>query len=96
MILLNVQQYCKTEQGIRSVLLTTAVPVSKEIKDELCQKIDESYQCTTELSEKVDEDIIGGFVLQIDVCSVQKMHLRFDRTPALSDSTPLLPHFACQ
>jgi F-type H+-transporting ATPase subunit delta len=66
MILLDVQQYCKTEQGIRSAILTTAVPISEIIKEELKQKINDSYKCTTELSEKVDEDIIGGFVLQID------------------------------
>ena len=66
LILLNVKEYCKAEKGVRSALLTTAVPISKEIKDELCGKINESYQCTTELSEKIDDDIIGGFILQID------------------------------
>ena len=65
-ILLNVQQYCKAEKGIKSALLTTAVPISDKIKGELTRKINESYQCNTELSEKIDEDIIGGFVLQID------------------------------
>ncbi len=66
LILLNVQQYCRIEKGIRTALITTAVPISKEIKDELSSKINESYQCTTELSENIDEDIIGGFILQID------------------------------
>lgn len=66
LILLNIISYCKSEKGIKKALLTTAVPISEKIKQELTKKINEGYQCDAELSEMIDEDIIGGFVLQID------------------------------
>ncbi len=57
----------KDYKGIKVLKLTTAVPVSENVKQELIQKIKEKTSIKNiELLEKVDEGIIGGFVLQID------------------------------
>lgn len=59
-----VKQY-KELKNIHSVKLTTAVPVSQEIKNAFVEQIKKTSAIQNiELEAKVDEKIIGGFVLQ--------------------------------
>jgi F-type H+-transporting ATPase subunit delta len=60
-----ITQY-KDFKGIRTVKLTTAAPVSNEVKSAILEKVkkEEGIQ-TLELQETIDPNIIGGFVLQI-------------------------------
>ncbi len=54
-------------KGIHKLTLTTAVPVSDEIKKSFIEKIEASPSINSvELVSIVDEKIIGGFVLEID------------------------------
>jgi F-type H+-transporting ATPase subunit delta len=56
-------------KGIKIMKLTTSVPVSAETKENIRQRIQaiERYKNSTLiLEEKVDESLIGGFVIQID------------------------------
>lgn len=65
-IIAFIKEY-KAYKGIRVLKITTAVPVGNEIKQELVNKIQESTPIKNiELEEKVDADIIGGFILQMD------------------------------
>jgi F-type H+-transporting ATPase subunit delta len=60
-----IEQYKKHEQ-IFSVKLTTATPISDEIKQEIVDKVkSQSNMKTIELTAEVNEELIGGFVLQI-------------------------------
>jgi F-type H+-transporting ATPase subunit delta len=60
-----VQQY-KDYKGINIAKLTTAVPVSQEIKDAILNKIRLAFGVEhIELNTEVNEAIIGGFVLEI-------------------------------
>lgn len=60
-----IDQY-KTNQQIFTVKLTTATPVSDEVKREIVDKVkSESNMKNIELTTEVDESLIGGFVLQI-------------------------------
>ncbi len=60
-----IEQY-KENQQIHTVKLTTATPVSEEVKKEIVEKVkSQSGMKNIELSTVVDEDLIGGFVLQI-------------------------------
>lgn len=53
--------------GIHRVRLTTATPVSEAIKDSFIQKIKSSSDIEKiELETKVNENLIGGFVLEMD------------------------------
>lgn len=56
----------KVHKNIQSVKLTTAAPVSDSIKNAIVDQVKKSagFQ-NIELEERVDADIIGGFVLQI-------------------------------
>jgi F-type H+-transporting ATPase subunit delta len=54
-------------RGIHKVKLTTATPVSEAIKNSFIQKIKASSDIHyIELETKVNENLIGGFVLEMD------------------------------
>jgi F-type H+-transporting ATPase subunit delta len=60
-----ITQY-KEYKNIYTVKLTTAGPVSNDVKNAVIAQVKKTsgYQ-NIELEEKVDKDIIGGFVLQV-------------------------------
>ena len=61
-----INQY-KERKGIKTVKLTTAVPVSDAVKAEIINQVKKSGGFDNlELVETVDPSIIGGFVLQAD------------------------------
>jgi F-type H+-transporting ATPase subunit delta len=61
-----ISQY-KEHKGIKTVKLTTAVPVSDAVKAEIIAQVKKSGGFDNlELLETVDPAIIGGFVLQAD------------------------------
>ena len=60
-----IQQYKNYEQ-IHTVTLTTAVPVSDEVKNAIIDRVKAVAKIQhTELVSKVDPAIIGGFVLEV-------------------------------
>ncbi|MEP6846445.1 MAG: ATP synthase F1 subunit delta [Panacibacter sp.] len=61
-----IEQFNKIK-GIHKVKLTTAVPVSDEIKNSFINQIESSSTINNiELKAVVDEKIIGGFVLEME------------------------------
>lgn len=61
-----IEQYQQLK-GIHSVTLTTAAPISEELKQAIRQKVQsERALGTVELETKTDERLIGGFVLEFD------------------------------
>ena len=60
-----IDQY-KEKQQIYPVKLTTAAPVSEEVKQTIVEQVrSQSHLKNIELTTAVDESLIGGFVLQI-------------------------------
>lgn len=60
-----ISQY-KQNKNIHTVKLTTAIPVSDDVRKAIVDQVKKSSGYDNiELEEKVDENIIGGFVLQI-------------------------------
>jgi F-type H+-transporting ATPase subunit delta len=60
-----IAQY-KTQKKIHIVKLTTAQPASEAVKKAIIEQVKKSGGFENiELEEKVDKDIIGGFVLQV-------------------------------
>ncbi|MBC7828459.1 MAG: ATP synthase F1 subunit delta [Chitinophagaceae bacterium] len=60
-----IEQY-KHQKGIHTIRLTTAVPVSEELKQAIIDKIQTlTPMKTVEMETVVREDIIGGFLLEI-------------------------------
>lgn len=56
----------KTHKNIQTIHLTTAAPVSDTVKQSIVNQVKKSggFQ-NVELEEKINPDIIGGFILQI-------------------------------
>jgi F-type H+-transporting ATPase subunit delta len=60
-----IEQY-KEFREIYSVKLTTATPISEEVKQAIIDKVkSQSNMKNIELTAEVDEKLIGGFVLQV-------------------------------
>ncbi|RYG01930.1 MAG: ATP synthase F1 subunit delta [Chitinophagaceae bacterium] len=60
-----IEQY-KVLKNIFVVKLTTAIPASEELKATIVEKVKQTTaQQNIELETEVDEDLIGGFVLQM-------------------------------
>lgn len=60
-----ITQYNKIK-GIQIIKLTTAAPVSDDLKEQIVQKIKAQTQfANIELRTEVKEDLIGGFVLEM-------------------------------
>lgn len=61
-----VQQY-KELKNIKTVKLTTAAPVTDVLRAAIMKKVDSALSgATIELTEHIDEALIGGFVLQME------------------------------
>jgi len=56
----------KQEKGIKLASLITAVPIGKEIRYVMVSTIKKIHHTEIELAEKVDKEIIGGFILQVE------------------------------
>lgn len=60
-----IDQY-KKQKGIHTVKLTTAVPVTEEVKKQIIGQVQtQTNLANIDLNATVNEDIIGGFVLEI-------------------------------
>lgn len=71
-----IEQFNKIK-GIHKVKLTTAIPVSDEIKNAFTKKIKASSSINNiELEAITDEKIIGGFVLEMDGKLIDESVLR--------------------
>ncbi len=60
------QEAYREYKNIQTIRLTTAIPIDASIRHEIMEKVKQEggYQ-HIEVEEKVDSDLIGGFVLQI-------------------------------
>jgi len=65
-ICLNFIQYYLTFFNIRQATIKTAQPLSLKTREDFKNLIKKSFNSEIELKEKVDEKIIGGFILTID------------------------------
>ena len=52
-------------KGIQSATLITAVPVTKDVENQVLKKISELTDKKTTLIKKIDQTLIGGFILRI-------------------------------
>ena len=62
----NYMDLTRRHRGIRQVTLTTAVPVSQELKNEMAALITGTKTGSIEYNEHVDKSVIGGFILRVD------------------------------
>ena len=59
-------KYYKEASGIKVAVLKTAIQLDKQLKEQLAQIIRKKFNSDIELSELVNESLIGGFVLTVE------------------------------
>jgi F-type H+-transporting ATPase subunit delta len=63
----NFLDFHKADAGIKTIILTTAMHVDKEIKQKISQRFTQGRSnLEHELQTRVKPSIIGGFMLQVD------------------------------
>jgi F-type H+-transporting ATPase subunit delta len=62
----NYLELTRRHRGIRQVTITTAIPVSGKIKEELAAVITGVSNGTIEYIEQVNSSIVGGFIIRVD------------------------------
>lgn len=56
----------RKEQGVVTAIVTSASPLSEKAIAQLKALLETSYKAKVEMSEKVNEELIGGLVLRVD------------------------------
>ncbi|MGQ7869039.1 ATP synthase F1 subunit delta [Sunxiuqinia sp. sy24] len=54
------------DQGVKSAVITTAIALQKDLITQINKQLESQFNTRVELSERVDSDLIGGFVLRVD------------------------------
>lgn len=62
----NFSDLYRKKQGIKRATITSAITLQKDIISQIKEKLENGFNAKVELSERVNEDLIGGFVLRID------------------------------
>lgn len=62
----NFLDLIRKEQGIKTAVVTSAISLSDETIAQLKALLEANYNAKVELSEKLNEELLGGFVLRID------------------------------
>ncbi len=65
-ILRNFLELYRKASGITEVTLTTAQQFTNEQVKEISDFVSKKYNTKVELNQKIDEDLVGGFVLRIE------------------------------
>jgi len=62
----NLEDLYRREEGIKTAVLTSAQSLEADIVSQISKMLEKEYQAKVELSEKVDEKLIGGFILRVE------------------------------
>jgi F-type H+-transporting ATPase subunit delta len=62
----NLEDLYRQQEGIKTAVLTSAQSLDADIVDQISKMLEKEFQAKVELSEKVDEKLIGGFVLRVE------------------------------
>ncbi len=65
-ILRTFLEYYKSQQNIKSAILTTAIEINEELKKQIINVIKKQYNYEVEMSHTINKKLIGGFTLQIN------------------------------
>jgi F-type H+-transporting ATPase subunit delta len=62
----NLEDLYRREEGIRSAVLTSALPLSESLVLQVRKILETEFDAKVELSQKVDNRLLGGFVIRVD------------------------------
>lgn len=62
----NLEDLYRQEEGIKSVVLTSAKPMDEAMVSQISKFLESELHAKVELTQKVNEDLIGGYVVRFD------------------------------
>lgn len=62
----NLEDLYRQEEGIKSAVLTSAQPLNEALVLQVQKILETEFKAKVELSQKVDANLIGGFVIRVD------------------------------
>ncbi|HZL12190.1 MAG TPA: ATP synthase F1 subunit delta [Prolixibacteraceae bacterium] len=62
----NLENLYRQEEGIKTAILTSAEPLDEALVLQVRKILETEFNAKIELSETVDDELIGGFVLRVD------------------------------
>lgn len=62
----NLEDLYRQEEGIKTAVLTSAQSLDADIVFQINKMLEKEFKAKVELSQKVDEKLIGGFVLRVE------------------------------
>ncbi len=62
----NYLTFYKEDLGIKEAVLTTAVPIDKQFKENILKYLSKKLKTKIDMADTVDKNIIGGFKLKIE------------------------------
>lgn len=62
----NLEDLYRQEEGVKNAVLTSAQHLDEAIVLQVKRTLENEFQAKVELSQKIDEKLIGGFVLRVD------------------------------
>jgi F-type H+-transporting ATPase subunit delta len=62
----NLEELYRKSQGIRTAILTTAKPMEEALVEQVRKTLESEFGGKVELSQMIDKELIGGFVLRVD------------------------------
>jgi len=65
-ICLNFVSLYRRDQGVKSAVITTAIPLPNKLVTQIQQQLESELNTKVELSQRVNTELIGGFVLRVD------------------------------
>jgi F-type H+-transporting ATPase subunit delta len=62
----NLEDLYRQEEGIKTAVLTSAKPLNESIIFQIRKNLENEFNSKVELSQKVNSELIGGFVLRVE------------------------------
>ena len=62
----DLEELYRKSQGIKAAVLTTAKPMEEALVEEIRETLEHDLGGKVELTQMIDKDLIGGFVLRVD------------------------------
>jgi F-type H+-transporting ATPase subunit delta len=62
----NFTELYRKDQGVKTVAITSAIALGKEVVAQIQKKLENEFKTKVDLTERVNENLIGGFILRID------------------------------
>jgi len=66
LVIEEIKKIFEDKSGLRQATVTTAVPISEELKQSIVKKLEKAFNTKIKLNSAVNPDILGGAIIEFD------------------------------